>query len=67
MSKQTSLYPINSFSKVVKCSSRLFKLQLHYLIEQLENLADERIVLQFKRNPYYQYFRGYPNYLPDIP
>ncbi len=37
------------------------------ILKQLENLADERIVLQFKRNPYYQYFRGYPNYLPDIP
>jgi IS5 family transposase len=26
------------------------------LLKQLENLSDERVVLQFKRNPYYQYF-----------
>jgi IS5 family transposase len=37
------------------------------LLKQLENLSDERVVLQFKRNPYYQYFCGYPNYIPDIP
>jgi IS5 family transposase len=29
------------------------------LLKQLENLSDERVVLQFKRNPYYQYFCGY--------
>ncbi|MBA4719464.1 MAG: transposase [Nitrosopumilus sp.] len=32
------------------------------ILKQLENLSDERVVLQFKRNPYYQYFypsRGY--------
>jgi IS5 family transposase len=32
------------------------------LLKQLENLSDERVVLQFKRNPYYQYFCGYSNY-----
>ncbi|VVH66064.1 hypothetical protein BSPLISOX_3291 [uncultured Gammaproteobacteria bacterium] len=37
------------------------------MLKQLENLSDERVVLQFKRNPYYQYFCGYPNYIPDIP
>jgi IS5 family transposase len=25
------------------------------LLKQLENLSDERVVLQFKRNPYYLY------------
>jgi IS5 family transposase len=25
------------------------------------------IVLQFKRNPYYQYFCGYSNYMPGMP
>jgi hypothetical protein len=25
------------------------------LLKQLEDLSDERVVLQFKRNPYYQY------------
>jgi len=28
------------------------------LLKQLENLSDENIVLQWKRNPYYQYFCG---------
>ncbi|VVM24706.1 IS1478 transposase, partial [uncultured Gammaproteobacteria bacterium] len=28
---------------------------------------DERVVLQFKRNPYYQYFCGYSNYMPGMP
>jgi hypothetical protein len=34
------------------------------LLKQLENLSDERVVLQFKRNPYYQDFCGYSNYMP---
>ncbi|KAF3984843.1 MAG: transposase [Methylococcales symbiont of Hymedesmia sp. n. MRB-2018] len=32
------------------------------ILKQLEDLSDERVVLQFKRNAYYQYFypsRGY--------
>jgi IS5 family transposase len=29
------------------------------LLKQLENLSDESIVIQWKRNPYYQYFCGY--------
>jgi len=37
------------------------------LLKQLENLSDERVVLQFKRNPYYQYFCGYSNYIPGMP
>lgn len=28
------------------------------LLKQIENLSDEEIVLQWKRNPYYQYFCG---------
>jgi IS5 family transposase len=32
-----------------------------------QNLSDERVVLQFKRNPYYQYFCGYSNYMPGMP
>jgi hypothetical protein len=27
----------------------------------------QRVVLQFKRNPYYQYFCGYSNYMPGMP
>jgi len=37
------------------------------LLKQLENLSDENIVLQFKRNPYYQYFCGYDEYQPALP
>jgi hypothetical protein len=36
------------------------------LLKQLENLSDERVVLQFKRNPYYQYFCGHSNYIPGM-
>ena len=37
------------------------------LLKQLENLSDENIVLQFKRNPYYQYFCGFTDYVPALP
>jgi len=37
------------------------------LLKQLENISDENIVLQFKRNPYYQYFCGFTEYAPSIP
>ena len=37
------------------------------LLKQLENLSDENIVLQFKRNPYYQYFCGFSDYQPALP
>jgi len=29
------------------------------LLKQIENLSDENVVLQWKRNPYYQYFCGF--------
>ena len=37
------------------------------LLKQLENLSDENLVLQFKRNPYYQYFCGRSDYTPQEP
>lgn len=37
------------------------------LLKQLENLSDENVVLQFKRNPYYQYFCGLHEYVPALP
>ena len=37
------------------------------LLKQLENISDENIILQFKRNPYYQYFCGFTQYVPTIP
>jgi len=37
------------------------------ILKQLENLSDENIVLQWKRNPYYQYFCGMNEYVPALP
>ena len=37
------------------------------ILKQLENLSDENVVLQWKRNPYYQYFCGMSEYLPALP
>lgn len=37
------------------------------LLKQLENLSDESLVLQWKRNPYYQYFCGMREYQPALP
>jgi IS5 family transposase len=37
------------------------------LLKQIENLSDENIVLQWKRNPYYQYFCGMYEYTPAFP
>ena len=37
------------------------------LLKQIENLSDENIVLQWKRNPYYQYFCGMQEYQPAFP
>jgi len=37
------------------------------ILKQLENLSDENMVLQWKRNPYYQYFCGMTEYSPCTP
>ncbi|MBA1419459.1 MAG: IS5 family transposase [Epsilonproteobacteria bacterium] len=37
------------------------------ILKQLENLSDENSVLQWKRNPYYQYFCGMREYQPALP
>jgi IS5 family transposase len=37
------------------------------LLKQIENLSDENVVLQWKRNPYYQYFCGMDEYIPALP
>jgi len=37
------------------------------LLKQIENLSDENPVLQWKRNPYYQYFCGMEEYQPAYP
>ena len=36
------------------------------ILKQLENLSDENVVLQCKRNPYYQAFCGYPQSIDTI-
>lgn len=37
------------------------------ILKQLENLSDENIVLQWKRNPYYQYFCGAKSFQNSAP
>ena len=37
------------------------------LLKQLENLSDEKVVLQFKRNPYYQAFCGLNEFSQTLP
>lgn len=37
------------------------------LLKQLENLSDENVVLQWKRNPYFQYFCGYNDFQTALP
>lgn len=37
------------------------------LLKQLENLSDERVVVQWKRNPYYQAFCGMREYQRELP
>ena len=37
------------------------------LLKQLENLSDEKVVLQWKRNPYYQAFCGMTEFQQDKP
>ena len=37
------------------------------ILKQLEDLSDEKVVLQWKRNPYYQYFCGMREYQPSLP
>lgn len=37
------------------------------LLKQLENFSDESIVIQWKRNPYYQYFCGFDEFQVSEP
>ncbi len=37
------------------------------LLKQLKNLSDERIVEEWKQNPYLQYFCGFTEYTPSLP
>ena len=37
------------------------------MLKQLENLSDERVVVEYKRNPYYQYFCGASAFERELP
>ena len=37
------------------------------ILKQLENLSDESVVLQYKRNPYYQHFCGAASFENKLP
>ncbi|VAW91945.1 IS1478 transposase [hydrothermal vent metagenome] len=37
------------------------------LLKQLENLSDEEVVVQWKRNPYYQFFCGMTEFHQSLP
>jgi IS5 family transposase len=56
------------YSKTTGRPSKPIRLMVGLLmLKQLENLSDESLVIQFKRNPYYQYFCGYPEYKSQVP
>ncbi len=37
------------------------------ILKQLENLSDEQVILQWKRNPYYQAFCGLSEFQQSLP
>ena len=37
------------------------------LLKQLKDLSDEDMILQWKQNPYYQYFCGFHEFLVALP
>ncbi len=56
------------YSKNIGAPSKPIRLMVGLLLlKQLENLSDENVVLQWKRNPYYQYFCGIKNFQLTAP
>lgn len=56
------------YSKDIGAPSKPIRLMVGLLLlKQLENLSDERLVLQFKQNPYYQVFCGLTAFSRDLP
>jgi IS5 family transposase len=56
------------YSKNIGAPSKSIRLMVGLLLlKQLENLSDERLVLQFKQNPYYQVFCGLTAFSRDLP
>jgi hypothetical protein len=64
---------MKEFAPINRSCSYLWVVAL-ILFDKTKNLFDKfqtgcvwRVVLQFKRNPYYQYFCGHSNYIPGMP
>jgi len=56
------------YSKNIGAPSKPIRLMVGLLLlKQLENLSDEAVVLQWKRNPYYQAFCGMTEFQQTIP
>ena len=56
------------YSKNIGSPSKPIRLMVGLLIlKQLENLSDENLVVQWKRNPYYQAFCGVKNFQNTLP
>ena len=58
----------NLYSKHTGAPSKPIRLMVGLLIlKQLEDLSDEEVVIQFKRNPYYQAFCGMMEFQRNLP
>ena len=55
------------YSKVGRPSYPIRRMAGLLMLKFLENLSDELIVLQWKRNPYYQYFCGEKTFQNSVP
>ena len=56
------------YTQGIGAPSKPIRLMVGLLIlKQLENLSDDVVVLQWKRNPYYQAFCGLTEYSPKVP
>ena len=56
------------YKKAIGAPSKPIRLMVGLLLlKQLENLSDEAVVLQWKRNPYYQAFCGMSEFVRRLP
>ncbi len=56
------------YSPNVGCPAKPIRLMVGLLLlKYLEDLSDEKVVVQFKRNPYYQAFCGQTEFSLDVP
>jgi len=56
----------NSFKKYYSDNGRPAK-PIRLILKQLKDLSDEEIVVQWKQNPYYQYFCGFNEFQIALP